>query len=109
MAHSNSQKFVDAVVKVLDFGADKARTQEELDDFLKKQGIEPGVVHLRGENGLFEPDRRGTKYRLNTTAISILMSHRSIQQAKGYALLATWISIGALVIGIGAFIVSLSK
>lgn len=108
MVHSDPKKpghkrFIRAIVNLLEYGADEPRTKEELADFREKQGIDPGFLHERGANGLFEPNEKGDKYRLNRTAIGLLLSHWNAERA----LCAIKIGIGALVIGTGALIINI--
>jgi hypothetical protein len=89
-------KYIDAVLTVLEIGSERPHSREELDEQIQQRGIDS--VHVYGAHGLFEKSTSDEKYRLNIDALNLLMTHRSIQQAKRHALIANCFAAAACVI-----------
>ena len=103
-AVAEKKKFIDDVLMVLEIGAEGRYTEDELKEKMGVHEVDLQGVHVFGARGIFERGA-GEKLRLNMTGLNLLMTHRSIEQAKQQAeqakqqaLIATWISMAAVVL-----------
>ena len=93
---SAKQKFLKDVLTALEIGAEGPFTKDKLEDRLKDRGVHLDALHLFGARGLFECNNEDGKRRLSLGGLNLLMSHRSIKQAKCYAIIAILIAAAAL-------------
>lgn len=99
MCSSESKTYIDAVLAVLHRGSQVLMTEKEMNDMLKREGIDPGTVHLRGANGLFE-HTQNDNFRLNSTGLSILASHMSVKETRRASNWAIAVAIVALLLNL---------
>lgn len=89
---NKDKKFINDVIKILELGEYGSYTKEELEIEFKKSNIDTTSVHVYGSRGLLERNNSDGKYWLGLHGLELLLTHRSIKQAKKYSNIALWFS-----------------
>lgn len=96
MPDSKTRTPINLVVSLIEFVAVCGPTNDELAKFRAEHG------KVCGLDGLFEVNN--LVYQLKPAAMSILLNHRSIEQAKLHARTAQWYSFVAFLISAAALV-----